>query len=59
MKSTSQPSKCPECAYVRSERAAIHEFDGKASREWAEYMAGFERCLEHSKEFFDSEPAQD
>ncbi len=53
------PPKCPECAYVRSERAAIHEFDGKASREWAEYMAGFERCLEHSKEFFDSEPAQD
>jgi hypothetical protein len=41
-------SDCPECKYLREERAAIHEFDGKASRTEAERMASMERCKAHS-----------
>lgn len=38
---------CPECRYLREERAAIHEFDGKASRAEAERLAQGERCAAH------------
>ncbi len=47
--------KCPECTSLREERAAIHEFDGKADREIAEIMAFFEKCMEHSLEVLDNE----
>ena len=35
---------CEECAYLREERAAIHEFDGKMSRVDAERAAVQEQC---------------
>lgn len=38
---------CPECAYLREERAAIHELDGKMSRVDAERAALVELCNEH------------
>jgi hypothetical protein len=38
---------CPECRYLQEERAAIHEFDGKASRWEAERLAKGERCEAH------------
>ena len=37
---------CLECQYLRDERAAIHEFDGKATRQDAERMARIEVCAE-------------
>lgn len=37
-------TRCPECKYLRDERAAIHEFDGKMSREDAERAALSEMC---------------
>lgn len=37
---------CPECGYVREERAAIHEFEGGASRAQAEEMAKGEMCCQ-------------
>lgn len=40
---------CPECEYLQKERAAIHEFDGKASRVEAERMAARERCPMHTE----------
>lgn len=38
---------CQDCRYLMEERAAIHEFDGKASRADAERMAQGERCTRH------------
>jgi hypothetical protein len=45
--------ECPDCRYLREERAAIHEFDGGATRENAEKMAAEVRCGQHQqKELF-------
>jgi len=38
---------CPECKHAKAERAAIHEFDGGATREAAEKLAEDERCRVH------------
>ena len=38
---------CPECKYARAERAAIHQFDGGATKEEAERLAEDERCRVH------------
>lgn len=38
---------CPDCQYLQAERAAIHEFDGRAGRTDAERMAADERCHAH------------
>lgn len=38
---------CPECTYLREERAAIHHHDGGATKEDAERMAADTRCHEH------------
>ena len=38
---------CPDCEYARLERAAIHEFEGKASRLMADKLAEVERCAAH------------
>jgi len=40
-------TKCPDCLYLRTERAAIHEFDGGMSRDEADIVALSERCEEH------------
>lgn len=40
---------CPECKYLFEERAAIHQFDGKATRQDAERLAESERCHEHKQ----------
>lgn len=47
MNSRTDKPTCPECRYAITERAAIHEFDGKATREEADRMAKDERCEEH------------
>jgi hypothetical protein len=44
------PSECPHCLDIQLERAAIHEFDGEATREQADELAAGERCLEHQVE---------
>jgi len=38
---------CKECSYLRNDRAAIHQYDGHATREEAERMAKDIRCDEH------------
>jgi hypothetical protein len=38
---------CPECRYLREERAGIHEFEGKLPRWQAENLARGERCERH------------
>lgn len=38
---------CPDCRAAFEERAAIHEYDGKASRWQAERLAASERCEKH------------
>ena len=40
---------CPDCHYLREERAAIHQYDGKAPRSEAERMARDEKCSEHKQ----------
>lgn len=37
-------TSCEECAYLRNERAAIHEFEGGMSRVEAERAALSEMC---------------
>jgi predicted metal-binding protein len=39
---------CKHCQEIQAERAAIHEFDGGATRAQAEELAKGERCGEHS-----------
>jgi hypothetical protein len=41
---------CPDCDYARLERAAIHEFDGKATRAEADRLAASERCGKHKSQ---------
>jgi len=38
---------CPHCREIQEERAAIHQYDGGATRERAEALAATERCQEH------------
>lgn len=40
---------CPDCRYLIEERAAIHQFDGKATKESAEKMSQNERCSQHQE----------
>lgn len=40
-------SDCQDCQAAREERAAIHEFDGRAPRAQAERMAAAEKCPAH------------
>lgn len=43
---------CEECRFLYEERAAIHQYDGKATRQDAERMAASERCDEHKEQEF-------
>lgn len=40
---------CPDCHYLREERAGIHEFLGRATRAEAERLAASERCPAHQE----------
>ena len=39
---------CPHCHEIQEERAAIHQFDGGATREQADALVRHLRCREHS-----------
>lgn len=41
---------CPNCEYLQTERAAIHEYDGRVTRAEAERLARGERCGKHEGE---------
>lgn len=41
---------CPHCREIQEERAAIHQYDGGATREQADTLAATERCSEHRVE---------
>ena len=41
---------CQWCREIQSERAAIHEFDGGATRQQADQLASTERCPDHRPE---------
>ncbi len=43
---------CEACQEIQAERAAIHEFDGGATREQAEELAWKERCRKHQPKVF-------
>lgn len=45
------PKECPDCRYLREERAGIHEFLGGADRQTAEALASVERCPQHQEAF--------
>lgn len=38
---------CPHCREIQEERAAIHQYDGGATREQADALAATERCQLH------------
>jgi hypothetical protein len=38
---------CESCRYVQEERAAIHQYDGRAPRWLAEQLSKSEKCYDH------------
>ena len=46
---TEPASSCAHCREIQEERAAIHQFDGGATKEQADLLASSEHCPLHNK----------